>query len=120
MDVVLLKPSVETRRRYEAAERSLFMALATASQVSPEARRRLPSGAFDALADAAGKYVFGEAGYCVDVRNGSWWHWSPTTTIPLSAGTKVTPLCIPANSFVDAGCTSKTAPRVIFCKRERD
>ncbi|PHJ23571.1 hypothetical protein CSUI_002586, partial [Cystoisospora suis] len=47
------EPSSETRRRYEAAERSLFIALATASQMAPEARRRLPSYAFDVLADAA-------------------------------------------------------------------
>lgn len=36
------------------------MALATASQMSPEARRRLPSYAFDVLADAAGRRVFGQ------------------------------------------------------------
>ncbi|CBZ55986.1 conserved hypothetical protein [Neospora caninum Liverpool] len=45
--------SEETKKRFEAAEQSLFMSLMTAAHVGADARRRLPSTAFDALADAA-------------------------------------------------------------------
>nr|PIM04611.1 hypothetical protein TGCOUG_248130 [Toxoplasma gondii COUG] len=47
------EPSVETKEKFEAAEKSLFMSLMTAAHVGTDARRRLPSTAFDALADAA-------------------------------------------------------------------
>ncbi|KEP65618.1 UNVERIFIED_CONTAM: hypothetical protein HHA_248130 [Hammondia hammondi] len=47
------EPSVETKEKFEAAEKSLFMSLMTAAHVGIDARRRLPSTAFDALADAA-------------------------------------------------------------------